>query len=719
MEVILSLYRQTLAADIKDTLQPANAYTLQRLLYESGDVFGNLSKYDNFHRAFGVPPNPCESVTFIRFWKGVEDAVMGPDSSIAGLSYIELQKSLFLDDEMLRSMRYFRDELLKQPSPMAISAFYSVIESCSRNSEMEEFWLRVKENSHETFSSGLVHTKDISDMIFSHLSQRFVTRADGLVDLRTISTCISIDGEDDLKVTPTARSISTGILSGRSNASTDELYRQLLEDLDVCLPAVYNRFCERIDQLTAEKEQLETEFSYKEKQLDDLRHEFSECKSTLQLRCDQLVESNTLLSQKVDSQELELDSCRVHMDNMKRRLDSIDSSGSTSELQTLKLRCDDLELRNAELRKSLSNAEFLLNERYIAGNDRVDACVGDDIERLATCTVDAQTFTEDFNIDDRDTMLQEVIALRAEKASLGGIICELRSNVDSLSRDLASAVNESLFKDSVKESLMRQHLADQNILKDRIKVLEDELSSLGDKLVSARQDGDRAESELSTLRLAKLDLEQELMRYKKDALAFRQEIDVLRLKCTQLDSERNSRSQLQSELERYRSHNTELQSKLFSITKANGDLTSPHTGTSNVTNLDDSRDTGRSTLTARTDTTDCDDDVDSTLHGVTMMKISPALAATRRLNTLNSIKHGQFSMEDEPISLSGFNDALVYRQVFSIKRTVSISSDEDIDLLHDPRELGLDSDGGSLSEIEPSGILQSATSYFSETFNLG
>ncbi|GFE55373.1 EGF conserved site containing protein, putative [Babesia ovis] len=725
MEALLSLYRQAVAADIKDTLQPANAHTLQRLLYENSDVFGNLCKYDNFHCAFGVPPNPCESVNFIRFWRGVEDAITGPESVINGLCSIELQKILFMDDELLRSMRYFRDELLKHHSPMMMSTFFSVIDSCSRNSDMEEFWLRVRDNSREMFSCGDVDTNEVSDMIFGHLSQRFSLRPDADLTLQTVSTCISVDVEDDLRPTPTARSLLSGTLSSRSTASSDERYRQLLEDLDICLPAVYNRFCERIDELTSQREQLETECEIKEKQLDDLRNEFSDCKRALQSRCDQLLESNTMLHQKIESHELELDSYRIHMDNMKRRLDSHDSSRFDGELQTLRLRCDDLEQMNAELRTSLSKAESIQSARSIEISDRIDACVGDDVEYTDTDALDPLTSTEPLPSQEREAISQELANLRTENSRLCGTIHDLRSQVDSLSHEREAALLEnSLVTEKMKLSIsLDQHIAEQKTLKDRIMSLEADNISLRDNLTSLRKDGERAEAELSTLVRAKSDLDQELRRYKGDLSTYKHEIDLLRQKCAQLEADSAAKLHLQFE----------LRSKIDSMTKENNvmaarieELTAPQTNTSGTTGIDDCQDSGCSAITPRTDTTECDDyeGHQRVVSSANLIKINPALAETRRLNTLNAMKHGQLNIDDTHISLSSFNSgvggALVYRQVFGIQRAMTvISDDDDIGLLRDPRELGLDSDTASLSESESPDVIQSAATYFSDTFNLG
>ncbi|ORM40619.1 uncharacterized protein BXIN_1900 [Babesia sp. Xinjiang] len=735
MEVVLSLYRRSVAADIKDTLQPANAHTLQRMLYESSDIFGQLCKYDNFHRAFGVPPNPCENVSFITFWKGVEDVITGPESVIGGTSSIELQKALFVEDALLRSMRYFRDELLKQSSPMTTSAFFSVIENCGRNSEMEEFWSRVRENSRHTFSCGTIDTNEVSDMIFGHLCQRFSCRPDAGANLRTISTCISLDAEDDLRATPSTRSLVSDTLSGRSATSYDDRYRQLLEDLDVCLPAVYNRFCERIDELTTQREQLENECEIKEKQLDDLRSEFAASNLALKSRCDQLLENNTLLHRKIESQELELDSCRIHMDNMKRRLDSYDTSRLDDELQTFKLRCESLEQVNADLRNSLNRAESIQTSICTDKFDRIDACVGVELEYSERNSPSTARCDECSTAEDRTVMLQELEGLRQENVELSDKVCKMRFQLDSLSRDLDAALRENA---EVAERMMRsisseQHKAEQQGLKDHITSLELEVASLRDQLGSMRKDSEDAETQFVTLQNTKLDLERELTGLKAETFTLKNELDVLRHKCTQLEAEGAAASHLQRQLQEYRLSNSELQSKLDALTKENyglvariDELTAPPTDTTGVTGIDDYPDSGCSAFSPKSDITDFDgyEEVQRGVPSGNMIKINPALAETRRLNTLNAMKHGQLNLSDAHVSLSSFNSGvggpLVYRQVFGFQRSMTVLSDEgDIDLLHDPRDLGLDSDTASLLEDDPNDVLQSAASYISDTFNIG
>ncbi|GIX65788.1 CAP-Gly domain-containing linker protein 1-like isoform X1 [Babesia caballi] len=736
MEALLSLYRRTVATDLKDTLQPANAHTLQCLLYENADVFGHLCKYDNFHRAFGVPPNPCESVTFIRFWRGVEDVVTGPEPVITGSASIELQKSLFVEDALLRTMRQFRDELLKHSSQMSMPSFMSVIDTCSKNSELEEFWSRVRENSRRTFSYGEVDINDISDMIFGHLCQRFCSRPERAGNLCTISTCISIEGGDDLADTPSAHSLSSAPSSGRSVQPFEERYRQLLEDLDTRLPAVYNRFCQRIDELTEQRQQLETECETRGKQLDDLRSELAAAKLALQSRCDQLQESNSSLHRKVESQELELDNYRIQVANLQRRADSRDSPRLREELSTSRRRCASLERMNVDLRHSLDQAESLYNSALARRSDSVEVCVGTEVERPDLDVADSAVPDGWSTSEDRANLLQELDSLRAEKAALSHTTCEMSRRLESLSGELELALRKN---EAAAERLKfvvpgEKHEAEKRALQTQVADLESRLLVLHDLVASLRKTNENVDTERRSLLCAKSDLEREVAASKSTALAAECELESLRQKCVQLESDVAATSDLRRQLQEYRVSNAELQDKIDAVTRENlglvsrlEELSAPLTSMSALAAKQvDSSDYGCSALSARTETTDCDEDErpDANAHNLNMIRISPALAEMRRLNTLNALKYGDADLglgDSHMFFSSGLEDGacgpLVYRQVFGFPRAPSVELEsDDIALLHDPRELGLDDNPPVSDEAAPD-ALHAATSYLSDALN--
>ncbi|GBE62159.1 viral A-type inclusion protein, putative [Babesia ovata] len=738
MEALLSLYRRTVAADIEDTLQPANAHTLQRMLYESSDVFGHLSKYDNFHQAFGVPPNPCESVCFIRFWRGVEDVVTAPEPVITGSRRLDLQKALFADDALLRSVRHFRDELLKQTSPMSLSAFLSVIDCCSKSSDLTEFWSRVRENSHRTFSEGDIEVANVSDMIFGHLCQRFSYRSQGIGDLRTISTCTAFESDEDSEPVHSSRSFMSSIASCRSTASSEERYRQLLENLDVCLPEIYNRFCERIDELTTQRQQLEAECESREKQLDELRSEFDQGRLELQSRCDHLVESNSMLQRQTESQELELDSYRIQVMNLKRRLDSCDSARLEDEIQTVRSQCANLEKMNVDLRRSLDEAEARCAPTPSDHRDRTDVCVGDDTEYIGPTTLNVSPEDAWHASEERATMLKELQQYRTENAELSKAFEDMVKREKDLSRDLAAAL---LDNEATAERLKcyvpaDSHAAEQQALQSKILSLETEVSSLRELVESLRSEGEIAESERSELLRAKSDLERDIAASRKATEVAETALKLLRQKCSQLEADAAATRDLERQLYEYRSCNSELQAKIDELTNENlvlasriEDLNAPSTRLSGMTGaIENQAEDACFSLTPRTDTSVGEEPEERKLEVPYTGKIgiNPALAETRRLNTMNAMKYGQLSADDANMPLSsvlGKEDygPLVYRRTFGFQRSMTVlSDDKGIALLRDPRDLGAnDSDVTPLSDTETFDVLQSAASYLSETFNFG
>ncbi|CDR97795.1 hypothetical protein, conserved [Babesia bigemina] len=738
MEALLSLYRRTVAADIEDTLQPANAHTLQRMLYESSDVFGELSKYDNFHQAFGVPPNPCESVCFIRFWRGVEDVVTGPEPVITGSRRLDLQKALFADDALLRSVRHFRDELLKQTSRMSLTAFLSVIDCCNKSSDLPEFWLRVRENSHRTFSKGDIEVTHVSDMIFGHLCQRFSYRPQVTSNLCTISTCTAFESDEDSDPVDSSRSFMSSVASCRSAVSSEERYRQLLENLDVCLPEIYNRFCERIDELTTQREQLEAECESREKQLDELRSELAAGRIELQSRCDQLVESNSMLQRQTESQEIELDSYRIQVMNLKRRLDSCDSARLEDEIQTVRSQCASLEKMNVDLRRSLEEAEARRSLASSNHTDRTDVCVGDDIEYVEPTT--SSVLPEDawHASDERATMLSEIQRFRAENAELSKAFEDMVKREKDLSRDLAAALRDNeVAAERLKCSVPADsHAAGQQALQSKILSLETEVSSLRELVESLRSEGEVAESERSELLCAKSDLEREIAASRKATEVAETALKLLRQKCSQMEAEVAGTRDLERQLYEYRTCNSELQAKIDELTTENlslaariEDLNAPPTRLSGITGtIEDQVDDTCFSVTPRAVTTAGDEQENGEMGGqyIGMIKLNPALAETRRLNTLNAMKYGQLSAGDSDMPLSsvlGKEDygPLVYRRTFGFERSMTVLSDDTgIALLRDPSDPGVnDSDITPLTDTKTFDVLQSAASYLSETFNLG
>lgn len=72
MKFLTSIYREALPADYESPVTEANAYDLQQILYKHNRVFGSVYKFENFRNVFSSPPVSSESVTFLKFWQGLD-----------------------------------------------------------------------------------------------------------------------------------------------------------------------------------------------------------------------------------------------------------------------------------------------------------------------------------------------------------------------------------------------------------------------------------------------------------------------------------------------------------------------------------------------------------------------------------------------------------------------------------------------------------------------
>ncbi|KAK1937301.1 hypothetical protein X943_000870 [Babesia divergens] len=725
MEALLSLYRQTLAEDIEDTLKQANAHTLQRKLYENSHVFGQLCKYDNFHWAFSVPPNPCESVSFLRFWRGVEDAITAPDSMIESSISFELQKALFVDDGHLRSMRHFRDELLKQGSSMPISTFLSIIDSCSNYGETSEFWSRARENSRQLFEENEVYTNVISDMVLGYLTQRLCKVHTSSMDLRTMSTCVSLDEDAELAMSHSNISITSMPTSQRSDNPPDSRYRKLLEELDACLPTLYNNFCDRIDELNAQKQQLESECKARENALEELKSEFAATKSSLEWRCGTLQECNAQLSEKLEDKNVQLKSYRLQVDTLTRRMDSLDPSRLNDEVQAYMKRCIGLEQANIQLRNSVARMERHIVSTIPNTCNRTDACVGPD-ERDTDAAITASELCDPWSTSqERAHLMQELEACKADNVALNTTIFDMRNTVESLSQDLAGAKRELISANEMLKDVvpLHQHMAEKENLNGRIDSMEGEMASLQELVSKLQSDCRVSESERHAALSANADLERALAMMKTDKSAMESELELLRTQCKKGQAETAMLTELQRRVDEYQSCNADLQARLGAMARDKMDLVAHiETLTSSVgvamdaaELTDDEDDEVCSSLSSRTATTKCDN----------MIRINPALAETRRLNTLNAVKYGQINVSHVPMPLSSSlgsdsRAATTNRRAFEIRRSITMDEEPvDIKLMRDPRAQRLDSsETASLSEDDDD-VFQNAAAYFSGRFSFG
>ncbi|KAK1441748.1 hypothetical protein BgAZ_500800 [Babesia gibsoni] len=760
MEELLSLYRQTVAEDIKDTLKQANACTLQRMLYANSDTFGQLSKYDYFHKAFGVPPNPCECVSFLRFWQGVEKAFSFPEPMINGARSFELQKSLFVDDEHFNSMRHFRDQLLKHASPMPIASFLSIIDSCSYSSDGGAFWLRVRENSRRTFGNDSVNVDDISDMVLGHLSQRFTKTHKKTMHLPSMSTCVSINDNE-----PNPPTNGVPVMNIRSYRSIDsyaeDKYRKLLEMLDSSLPALYNKFCDRIEELTIQKDELEGKCMDTERALDELKTELSSARNSLQSRCQSLQENNTMLQRKMESKDHQLESYRQEVDTLKERASHLEASNREAELQGYMKKCASMEHTNGKLQRYIDSLERRIASISEAMSSRSDACVGTDVADAEAqdhvCPTWETSQEREGMLKEREGMLKEREGMLKEREgmlkeregmlkeredmrkelkrykmdnmALNNKIYEFEEKMKSLSKDMNEAVKERhKVEESMKDHIpMHKYIAEKDRLKVRIASMELEITSLNGAINRLHDDCRALESDRSLLLSTKAHIEQELENYKTQNVSMETELDNLRKKCAKDEAESSVVSELQNKLEESNVSNSELRSRLDAMEKdkavlmnrieelevaGQADEDVPEEASDASSNEEeDQKQTGRTSS--------------SSLPGDNMIRISHALAETRRLSTLNAAMYGQIDMSEATRALSmsfdrqpsaqSATEGLLDRPLFSNRSSNTLDTKE-------TREKGDSRQDSavvaSLSEESENDVFQSAAAYFSKRLNL-
>nr|PVC54251.1 hypothetical protein MACL_00003223 [Theileria orientalis] len=380
MKFLTSIYREALPADYESSVTEANAYDLQQILYKHNRVFGSVYKFENFRNVFSSPPVSSESVTFLRFWKGIE-SLLDKDSRISPSMPDVLQKACFVDDPYVTSMRYFRDEILKNEMSLTKTELIETIKKSQESSELADFWPKVAENTKKMFVEENVSVLGVSYMVYNFFVKKYSLDLESTIDAENEQTSFSSDEFYESKtVTESAVDHDEQKMDFKLDESKfDERnmdfkfddsiwnyeykYRKLLFDLETSLPKFYTSYSETKSELSQAKEDLKrvTEAN------DELKNQFTTEKMelmttnrSLEEKMNEIKEKNSELNGVLVSRDMEIEELTRRVDELTEKYNSSDSYKFSKELLVYKARCEGLERSNDGLNSRIEELERMI-----------------------------------------------------------------------------------------------------------------------------------------------------------------------------------------------------------------------------------------------------------------------------------------------------------------------------------------------------------------------
>ncbi|KAK2197139.1 hypothetical protein BdWA1_000138 [Babesia duncani] len=354
MEILINAFNRSMSVDEKT---PTNAFCLQRTLFELSSEFGQLYKYDNFKRFFLVSPESFESVSFVRFWQGVELS-LGDKEIMTDEIATRLRNNCFVQDEYVNGLRVFRDNVLNT-QVLSKAVLLDIVLKCRNEIELGDFWTLVIEKSIHAFCGDFITLNEISEMVLVFLAKRFGCNSEKLniTNFNTVSTYASFDDDietvDILNVPVSCTNESslplvTELGEYENLEDFEDKYRNLLSELETNLPSFYQAYCSTKD----EAADLQSEVNHLRIKLDDINHQHLDLVDTLKGEIKALEAANQELLQREAKLKEMLNSSNLQIQSYKSQLDTWTSTSVAlmhRDLAVANAKCDDLLKVNEKL----------------------------------------------------------------------------------------------------------------------------------------------------------------------------------------------------------------------------------------------------------------------------------------------------------------------------------------------------------------------------------